>query len=352
MNIFNRLCASEAKSNGLPLSRVIAVALVLSATGCASDDVDGSGLSEEEDGAAPTSALVGAPAAETTAQSNAEIFKLRSGNRDIALRPVQTHACFLTTVSGNLAGGADGVAVHRNLLPLSDGDRGYRRVTDDLSAYWNLASYLIDAKNSLYGEATCVPLANFYGEPGMVTMQSGHGWGLAESRWPGCSETAHADMWYGDAVSYVSGLAGNFEGGGELAEIITGEPDTPSVLRVRTENCGEVDTVEAIAYSLFVGKPGESVTWRTQQVKLDAGKNSRKEQRLMRTTDGVCYFTRISGNFDGGGERARIYPQIDESGTEWWMLEAKAEGGSAYSTAECIFYNQHDGCVKPGVPCL
>lgn len=62
---------------------------------------------------------------------------------------------------------------------------------------------------------------------------------------------------------------------------------------------------------------------------------------MIKTREGVCYLTSVSGNFDGAPERVRIYPQVDASGTEYWWAEATKGDGSAYASIGCVYYDQH-----------
>jgi hypothetical protein len=53
--------------------------------------------------------------------------------------------------------------------------------------------------------------------------------------------------------------------------------------------------------------------------------------------DGLCYLTKISGNFDGGAEQLRVRSSTDG----WWYVEAKAASGKATSgSARCMAYDQ------------
>ncbi|HVZ33636.1 MAG TPA: hypothetical protein VG963_14490 [Polyangiaceae bacterium] len=283
---------------------------------------------------------------QASAQSDAEIFGWTANEWDVAMRPVDTHVCFLTRVSGNL-GGNSVVALHRY-----NTDYQYTWRTSGLihgtladeGPTWKLGGAQAE-DNSLSAEAICVPLSSFSIDPGMVIWTSGEGRAEVSTARPGCSSWVAAEMWQGNAATYLSSVQGDFEGGGEGAEIVYGEGwSDPAQVRIQTQQCGYY---EAHAVSLFIGVPDQRGTWRTTAVEVDAGSNKKRSQRLLRTRDGVCYLTRVSGNFDGAGERVRIYPELDQSGDEWWTLEAKAQGGSAYSKAECVYYDQraNNGCA-------
>ena len=51
---------------------------------------------------------------------------------------------------------------------------------------------------------------------------------------------------------------------------------------------------------------------------------------------GVCSYTRIAGNFDGGGESLRIY----KNGSQWFIKASAAAGKAIYGRARCMAYDQ------------
>jgi hypothetical protein len=287
-----------------------------------------------------------------TAQSNAEMFTWSANEFDVPLKPWPSHVCFLTRVSGNLDGNSQ-IALHTGV---NDVQAIYRAngllggAVYDGGSMWKLGGAQ-GHSNSLSSEATCVPVSNFFSDPGAVIWQSAPAY--AEVR--NCQASRSANLWNGDAVSFLTHVQGNFEGNSEAAEIISGAPNTPSQVRIKQNRpvCNITSwNFAAGARSLFVGIPGTTAMWTSLKYSLVAGSNQSKKAKMIRTRDGVCYLKRISGDFDGGGERIRIFPEIDSSGVEYWNLEAKAQGGSAYTTAECVTYDQRGGCFGPGVPCL
>ena len=286
-------------------------------------------------------------------QSNAEMFYWAANDWDVVMKPFATHVCFLTRVSGNL-GGNSIILLHRSTGDLQaewrlNGLIPFGPLPDD-GPTWKLSG-VQGTSNSLIAESACVPLENFVSEPGFVRWQTEGVWyaGIDPLSRPGCSDTKVAETWNGDAATFLSGIQGNFEGGGEVAEIIQGGPETPSQLRLHIEQCNYI--FEARARSLYVGISGDTAMWIYPHT-LSAGRGETKTETLMATRDGVCYLSRVSGDFDGDGERLRIYPEVDSDGIERWKFEAVADRGSAYGTASCIPFDQRWGCVAPGVPCL
>ena len=54
--------------------------------------------------------------------------------------------------------------------------------------------------------------------------------------------------------------------------------------------------------------------------------------------DTLCYFTSLSGDFRGGGERAQIVPYANGA-TTVWALETKSGDGRVYARARCIAFD-------------
>jgi hypothetical protein len=68
---------------------------------------------------------------------------------------------------------------------------------------------------------------------------------------------------------------------------------------------------------------------------------------MARTDRAMCYLTRFSGDFNGSGERVRIFPQL-VNGVERWHLQATAgSGSSAQGNARCLAFDQTQ-IVVPG----
>jgi hypothetical protein len=58
------------------------------------------------------------------------------------------------------------------------------------------------------------------------------------------------------------------------------------------------------------------------------------------TKDAMCYFTRLQGQFDGGGEWAEIVPAM-VNGVERWQLRAQARGDAeVFAAARCYLRDQ------------
>lgn len=284
-----------------------------------------------------------------TAQSNAEIFSWSTTQGaitpDVLMRPTSTHICVLTRIGGNL-GGLSGLAVHHNNTNSSSrcqASNAFTGVTinsavDDTGPTWKLGGCQLEP-NSLSAEATCVPGSNFSTDPGGVVAGSN----VFMTEMAGlnrCPETQTADMWPGMAVAFLSGVVGQFEGGGEVLKIISASSSAaPARVSAETHYCDR-PLVDGSGYSLFVGIPdGRHTTKRSYATSVSTASGA-KTKKLATTREALCYLTKVSGDLDGAPERVRIYPEIDSWGTEWWMINVNADRGSVYATAECVRYSQ------------
>jgi hypothetical protein len=285
-------------------------------------------------------------------QSAAEIFSWTKNDNnqvtspDVYMKPINTHICFLTRVSGNF-GGNSGVYVHRStddvatICPWGP-FLGLNAFSNDSGATWKLAGCQ-HATNSLTAEATCVPGSSFILDPDGIVTGSPVQVAKVLPTGTTCNASQSKDLWTFTAVSYINSIMGYMNGGGEKAEILSfSDRSSLSKVRVQSQYCGSGAQVQAAAYSLFAGP--SSLVQDTRRIgvwALDASNGSNRTAQMIKTTDGVCYLTKISGSLDGAGEKLRIYPKKDAAGVEYWMFEARSQyGGSAYGAAQCILYDQ------------
>lgn len=283
-----------------------------------------------------------------TEQSPAEMFQWSvspGGNTtpDVVMRSGDTHICFLSRVSGNF-GGNSLVAAHRLNTGIAHTClTSFFHGGPDEQSMWKLGGCQWE-ENSLQAEAICTPASAFLLDPDGSIFYTTHN-PEAEIRLPGntrCSGTDTADLWTYPAVSFLSVVKGYFGGGGERAEILY-DPQTRGVskVKVQTESCDQPD-VEAVGRSLFAGPSNlTQITPRRGIYSVSGSNGSSQTKQMIRTRDGVCYLTKVSGSLDGAGERIRIFPKKDAAGVEYWFVEARSQsGGSAYGSSECVMYDQ------------
>jgi hypothetical protein len=158
------------------------------------------------------------------------------------------------------------------------------------------------------------------------------------------------NLWLGDAAAILSGMAGKFVGGGEFARVVqSSDPNKPSY--INAHSCQD-STIGAYGYSFFVGKPHSGTLPKfhnfggalESEAKVETKGSQSKSAPLIGTDMGMCYFTKISGEFRGGGEVAEIVPGPDPmSGKEMWWLRARSKSESGIEArARCMLFIQHD----------
>jgi hypothetical protein len=262
---------------------------------------------------------------EISVESLADIFRSsESPDRLVVAREfltsVDTHVCFLSAVGGDLYRGAE-----VNLRHVSDGAG---------NLFWLLDARIgISGANSIMAETVCVPWDSFITEGNDFVWYSDPVEANAGSGCLGRSKqvTVAPDDF---GVGFLTKLYGQFEGGDEYARLAHSTTDPhPLTLRVHTKQCGPMGA----AAREFIAASEPQRTRRTSEFSVSSSGITRTT--LYPTRDSVCFLTRVSGNMDGEPEQIRISPQF-VNGIEMWVLEARAGGGSAYGSAQCVMYNQ------------
>jgi hypothetical protein len=222
-------------------------------------------------------------------------------------------------------------------------------VTSRGDTWWDL-SYETNARTRLI----CTPWSNFrLPTNGQVRLSSEFSLSLTTYS----SDTEDANMWGGDAATALSGIdASAMNGYGEYALIKQATSATAdSVLEIRSKAgiAGVISAyIEGWGQSIFVGDPAahklvKLIGWvngdlvsgnvnTTGTFEYNVSTTSGFQNYWMATTDqAICYFTKISGEFDGGGEYSRIY----QNGTQWYLTSV-AGGGEVKASARCMAYRQ------------
>jgi hypothetical protein len=217
--------------------------------------------------------------------------------------------CFLTGIRGEL-------------------NQGIYLGSDTSYAFW------AGAGNDGAGWVTCVPKSNF-------TVPTGSIWQLSPNGY---------SLYAGDAFSFIRGLDGDFAGGGEYIKVFqSSTTDTNSTWKAYS---GDDGYVYGGAKSFLYGVPGARL------VRL-MGYNTEGEHARGKITSsgtfsmsvstysgyssywltpqrsGICAYSKLGGDFNGGGEIANIVPLEG-----MWFLESIAGTGDVWATARCMAYNQ------------
>lgn len=199
------------------------------------------------------------------------------------------------------------------------------------------------------GAMTCVKHSAFVPDAGGVHWVSG--W-LPVSAQTDFIAHYDRDMWWGTAASFVNGIGGEFAGGGEYIRVTQSTDGyKPSVISAETQ----ASELDGVGFSYFVGVPksgklvklygykngawvrGSALSSGTFEypVSTQAGFSS---YWLPPRDKAFCYITRVSGNFDGGGEQLRITVNGGQ-----WFLNVQSGGGKYVSgKVRCMAYDQRN----------
>lgn len=293
----------------------------------------------------------GAQAQTRTNQSNAEIFKWDQSMWDIELRPISSHVCFLTAAHGDLDQHA-ALGVHHSTIDLKEGYHwaqvvgGGNTQHNDSGKVWKLGGW----GEEVGGGAVCVPMQDFIVDQGGWRELSPLGRAWVTTPW-GLSCRVHrsrVNMWPANSITYISGFRAGFYGSSSRIEVLNASRlDEPVPGEVATSNC-DVVNFEAHFYSFFAGLPDMAPSLArfkqpdgrySSRMDVDAGQDQIEQSYLIPTREGVCYLTKINGDFRGNGEGVRIYTDVWE-GTEYWVVEARAVDGEAHASVQCLNYDQ------------
>jgi hypothetical protein len=199
--------------------------------------------------------------------------------------------------------------------------------------------------------AICYRHSNFFNAPpgSFIMWADDPGSAFVSTGWPSCTHSTSIASWHGDAITFINTVLGEYEGSGERVTITqkASFQAGQSTANVRTGQCfGNVATRFG---TYFVGSPGVSVpvyigagdarVW-ANAAGSEFAVGSNQTAVMARTDRAMCYLTRFSGDFNGSGERVRIFPQI-VNGVERWHLQATAgSGSSAQGNARCLAFDQ------------
>ncbi len=249
--------------------------------------------------------------------------------------------CFLTRVSGKFRGGGEEVRLWRN----------------PKSGAWTLGGR--SQQSGVTARATCLPMTAFVSaSPGAVrwispqfSVTSQVSSSLFRCDPAPLGSYRYNTAWWGDAFTALSGISGKFAGLGEFVMVDQSKQGKqPSHVGAAVGQCDVPATAYAMSY--FVGKPSSGTVavfigpGGTGPVDI-AGEYtftvSHKADaiRMIPTSQGVCFFTHLSGRFNGGGEFASIERET-VNGVEYWRLVLQHAGaeGAIRAHARCAAFAQ------------
>jgi hypothetical protein len=159
-------------------------------------------------------------------------------------------------------------------------------------------------------------------------------------------------VWQGDAVSMLTGMAGDFRGDDEFIEVrqaLTGSASS----RIAAQSDVEEDYTRGRAHSFFVGTPGAGRAARfigpgglrgTANVgEFEAGGvTGLSRMRMASRNEAFCYLTQVGGAFSNAANSVSI--EADEFG--FWTLAVNSPGSSrSKARARCMLLDQRDPIV-------
>ena len=275
------------------------------------------------------------------AQSTLE-FQLTGGNLHLSGddQPSSTWLCGLSGVKGDFGD--------------HDRDGGQEYVQVELSGgKWNLVT-----GSGRTGRMACSRLSNFTRRAGSVTLFSEEFFLASYNRNADFSKST--SLWWGDAASMITMMSGEFEGSNEKIEVVQNtNASTASTLKI-SSHAGDTFSntdMEAAAYSVFLGNPSEHLLVRligynsggnkargtaasagtfVMPVSTQSGFSSFWLADVSGSNGGFCYFTKLSGDFNGSGESAII----TQASGAWKLSVTAGSGSSAIASARCIAHDQ------------
>ena len=252
------------------------------------------------------------------------------------------YVCVLTRVQGEFAGGGELVLV------MKDKNGWYLQVNSQSESGVTGGAYCFRKEHFMPAPEEAIVAAASLGQSPFVRQASE----VLNKNWDNDNDctTGNTILWLGDAAAILSGMAGKFVGGGEIASVVQSF-DPKKVSYIHAHSCQEAN-IGAYGYSFFVGKPHTGSLPKFQNFGPALGTEARvatqgdqsKSLPLIGTDMGMCYFTKISGEFRGGGEIAEIVAGPDpSSGQEMWWLRARSKSESGIEArARCMLFIQHD----------
>jgi hypothetical protein len=257
-------------------------------------------------------------------------FHWKQGEAMQQMPSVQDHVCVLTKVSGKFRDASEIVRVwHTDYFWFLTGQSS----TQDVSA-----------------SAYCFAHAAFSGDG--PDYWNSEPFSVAFTGRGRCT-SQRTETWWGDAATFISAVSGELIGGGEGVEITqSSEGYKASILSAHT--CRK-KSIGGMAYAFFVGKAhaGHSGRfWGPNGVGSASFAGEYEVTPYVKSVEmapveqAMCYFTRVAGGFNGGGEFAKIEPFRNNKNQMVWQLSAQTKsGGGVYAKARCFRRDQTCGAA-------
>jgi hypothetical protein len=259
----------------------------------------------------------------------------------IDVAPIDDFWCALTGVSGIFRGFGEDLRVFGN----------HQRLTPT----WELHGK--SNQNGTSGTVTCYRRSDFIGvgSSNIISPEfQVEDYGGDCPPWPWACGTSDpeptlATVWQGDAVTMLTGMAGDFRGNGEFIEVrqaLTGSASS----QIAAQSGVDEDYTRARAHSFFVGTPHAGRAARfigpgglrgaANVGEFEAGGvTGLSRVRMASRNEAFCYLTHVGGAFSNAANSVDI--ETDEFG--FWTLAVNSPGSSrAKARARCMLLDQRD----------
>jgi hypothetical protein len=309
-------------SKGL-MSVIALVGVAISA--CGSEETDGGegGLATEPAGYQDNGGLVGR-------SHLVQRFRWSKGQARVTMMPHETHMCAMTMVRGDMA-------------------RDTQIRIFKAGSNWVMEG-LRPGSNFLEMEATCIALSRFILQSNWDRYSSGE-WTITTS----ASNTTRSQSMWSDSAPILTGLQGQFDGGGERAWV-----SFPNAMSVNIKKGGAPGTHMAFAHSLLLGEEdpvsaAEVAVPKYMMFSLGVFTRSISLAKpsctlglctppvaaptltLGNVNEDFCFLTSISGDLNGAAEWAQVLARHD---TNLWTFSAARGEGSVFAAAACLKIDQ------------
>lgn len=273
-------------------------------------------------------------------QTNTYTWRARQG--PLTLPSVATHFCVITKISGKFAGYGERVA-----LAIDSGASGGPR--------WTLNG--TSGQDQLMAEATCAPKALFVPASSSSLMSWDHGaFNQSSCDWAPKFVSAPSRRAY-----FLSGLAGKFQGDGEVAQVThqrfnnggvelracsgavearlmsIGGENAPAKYRTSTSR-----TTEAQRATFGTGASLPQDDFMTFFVGPAFSSRGASEAFMVPVDEALCGLVMVRGKMQGYGEEATVRQATAPDGRKWWTVYAgtQASGSSIAVAAHCFARDQ------------
>jgi hypothetical protein len=170
----------------------------------------------------------------------------------------------------------------------------------------------------------------------------------------GCN-SKYADTWFGDAVTYLTGVGGDLTTPGGSFVIQSEQGSKPSQL-LSTHTCGQGTEVFTRGRSMFFGKPhindmpqfwgpkGQGKTFPNAGYYY-VQSNTQASVEMAPTNQAFCYLMGVNGNYNQANDWAWITTKTNSAGQKVWKLQVSDAGSTngqfVGATAGCYMLSQN-----------